>query len=62
MTASAEERQEGRDDLNREVLSVQVKDKILQWIMEGELPPGSRNVETRVARRLGVSQAPVREA
>jgi len=62
MTASAEERQEGRDDLNREVLSVQVKDKILQWIMEGELPPGSRIVETRVARRLGVSQAPVREA
>lgn len=52
----------GREDLNREVLSVQVKDRILQWIMEGELPPGSRIVETRVARRLGVSQAPVREA
>lgn len=65
MTAGAErdlERDEVRDDLNREVLSVQVKDRILQWIMEGELPPGSRIVETRVARRLGVSQAPVREA
>lgn len=32
------------------------------WILEGELTPGSRIVETRVARELGVSQAPVREA
>jgi len=44
------------------VLSAQVKDMLLTWILEGELPPGSRVVETRVARRLGVSQAPVREA
>jgi DNA-binding GntR family transcriptional regulator len=43
-------------------LSDQVKDRILQWILEGELEPGSRIVETRVARELGVSQAPVREA
>lgn len=46
----------------REVLSEQVKDRILTWILEGELEPGSRIVETRVARDLGVSQAPVREA
>ncbi|MPZ51547.1 MAG: FCD domain-containing protein [Acidimicrobiia bacterium] len=52
----------GGDDLNREVLSTQVKDRILQWILEGELQPGSRIVETRVAKQLGVSQAPVREA
>lgn len=51
-----------RGGLNREVLSSQVKDRILQWIFEGELPPGSRIVETRVAKQLGVSQAPVREA
>jgi len=48
--------------LARSVLSAQVKDKLLRWIIEGELPPGSRVVETRVARRLGTSQAPVREA
>jgi len=48
--------------LARSVLSAQVKDKLLQWILEGELPPGSRVVETQVARRLGTSQAPVREA
>ena len=54
---------EGRSDpVARNVLSVQVKDRILQWILEGELAPGSRIVETRVARELGTSQAPVREA
>jgi DNA-binding GntR family transcriptional regulator len=52
----------GSGGINREVLSSQVKDRILQWILEGELPPGSRIVETRVAKQLGVSQAPVREA
>lgn len=48
--------------LARSVLSAQVKDKMLQWILEGELPPGSRIIETRIARQLGTSQAPVREA
>lgn len=48
--------------LARSVLSAQVKDRLLRWILEGELPPGSRVVETQVARRLGTSQAPVREA
>lgn len=50
------------EPVERNVLSDQVKDRILQWILEGELEPGSRIVETRVARELGVSQAPVREA
>lgn len=48
--------------VTREVLSEGVKDRILTWILEGELEPGARIVETRVARELGVSQAPVREA
>jgi DNA-binding GntR family transcriptional regulator len=48
--------------VTREVLSEGVKDRILTWILEGELEPGSRIIETRVARELGVSQAPVREA
>jgi DNA-binding GntR family transcriptional regulator len=59
MTDSSERR---ADPLARSVLSEQVKDRILQWILEGELAPGSRIIETRVARELGVSQAPVREA
>jgi DNA-binding GntR family transcriptional regulator len=48
--------------LAHSMLSARVKDRILRWILEGELPPGSRIVETRVARQLGTSQAPVREA
>ncbi|MBU1225924.1 MAG: GntR family transcriptional regulator [Actinobacteria bacterium] len=48
--------------VEREVLSELVKDRILTWILEGVLAPGSRIVETRVARELGTSQAPVREA
>ena len=39
-----------------------VKDRLLEGIVNGTYPPGSRIVETRVARELGTSQAPVREA
>jgi DNA-binding GntR family transcriptional regulator len=46
----------------RSNLREQIKDVILQRIVEGSLEPGSRIVETRVAQELGVSQGPVREA
>ena len=48
--------------LSRSVLADQVKDRILQGILSGHYPPDSRIVETQVARELGTSQAPVREA
>jgi DNA-binding GntR family transcriptional regulator len=48
--------------ISRSVLSDQVKDHLLQAILNGRYPPGARIVETRVARELGTSQAPVREA
>jgi DNA-binding GntR family transcriptional regulator len=48
--------------LSRSPLSDQVKDRLLQQILAGDYKPGSRIVETRVARELGTSQAPVREA
>jgi DNA-binding GntR family transcriptional regulator len=48
--------------LSRMVLSDQVKDHLLEAILDGRYPPGARIVETRVARELGTSQAPVREA
>lgn len=51
-----------RGPVEREVLSAQVKDRILSLILHGDLKPGSRIVETQVARELGTSQAPVREA
>ena len=46
----------------RSVLADQVKDRLLEGILNGYYPPDSRIVETQVARELGTSQAPVREA
>ena len=48
--------------ITRNVLADQVRDYLLQGIFSGRFPPDSRIVETRVARDLGTSQAPVREA
>ena len=48
--------------LARSVLADQVKERILAAILSGEYGPDSRIVETQVARELGTSQAPVREA
>jgi DNA-binding GntR family transcriptional regulator len=48
--------------VSRTVLREQVKDVLLQRIASGELKPGERLVETRIAQELGTSQAPVREA
>jgi DNA-binding GntR family transcriptional regulator len=48
--------------LSRSVLADQVKERILEGILDGHYPPDSRIVETRIARELGTSQAPVREA
>jgi DNA-binding GntR family transcriptional regulator len=48
--------------ISRTVLREQVKDILLQRIASGELKPGERLVETRIAQELGTSQAPVREA
>jgi len=46
----------------RSVLAEQVKDSLLEAILSGRYPPGSRIVETKAAREFGTSQAPVREA
>ena len=50
------------DPVRSSMLGDQVKDQLLRRILLGEYPPGARIVETRVARDLGVSQGPVREA
>lgn len=52
----------GRATLGRTILREQVRDVLLERIVSGAYPPGSRLVETRIAEELGVSQAPVREA
>ena len=48
--------------IERSVLADQVKDRLLQDILSGRYAPDSRIVETRVAKEVGTSQAPVREA
>ncbi|NJN97709.1 MAG: GntR family transcriptional regulator, partial [Anaerolineales bacterium] len=48
--------------LPRVVFSEQIKDYIVEAILCADLKPGDRIVESALARQLGVSQAPVREA
>jgi DNA-binding GntR family transcriptional regulator len=48
--------------VSRTVLREQVKDLLLERILRGEVKPGERLVETRIAQELGTSQTPVREA
>ncbi len=48
--------------LIRSVMADQVRDRLLEGILSGSYPPHSRIIETSVARELGTSQAPVREA
>lgn len=48
--------------LFRRVLADQVKERLLEDILSGALEPDSRIIETAVAKDLGISQAPVREA
>lgn len=52
----------GGNQMNRPVLADQVKDYLLERIMDGTFPPSSRIIETSIAKAIGVSQAPVREA
>jgi DNA-binding GntR family transcriptional regulator len=48
--------------LARSVLADQVREHLLEAILTGQYPPDARIVETQLARQLGTSQAPVREA
>jgi DNA-binding GntR family transcriptional regulator len=45
-----------------QTLSHQIRDTLVRQIVSGELAPGERLVETKVAATFGTSQAPVREA
>jgi len=45
-----------------QTLSHQIRDTLVRQIVSGELEPGERLVETKVAAMFGTSQAPVREA
>jgi DNA-binding GntR family transcriptional regulator len=55
-------RETAPDVLARSVLADRVRERLLEGILSGRYPPDARIVETQVARQLGTSQAPVREA
>jgi DNA-binding GntR family transcriptional regulator len=48
--------------IRRHTLRAQVRDELVQWLANGRLRPGERLEETRLARALGVSRTPLREA
>lgn len=48
--------------LERKVLRYEIKKILTEAILNGEMAPGERIVETKIAKELKVSQAPVREA
>ena len=48
--------------LERKVLRHEIKKILSEAILNGEMAPGERIVETKIAKELKVSQAPVREA
>ncbi|MEM8786837.1 MAG: GntR family transcriptional regulator [Pseudomonadota bacterium] len=52
----------GINVIQRVVLSEQVKEEILDDILSGRVKPGDRLVESQIAKRMGISQSPVREA
>ncbi|MGW4399469.1 GntR family transcriptional regulator [Amycolatopsis nivea] len=51
-----------KDQFRNPLISDRVYALLRQAIVDGELEPNERVVESEIARRLGVSQAPVREA
>ena len=48
--------------LRRTTLRDEIKDRIVERILDGTYGPGDRIVESQVATEFGTSQAPVREA
>ena len=48
--------------LERRVFREEIREQLIEDILNGRLAPGARIVETQIAQQFGVSQGPVREA
>jgi len=48
--------------ISRGTLRDEVYETLFRWIMDGELRPGEKLLDSQLAERLGVSRTPVREA
>lgn len=53
---------ESRPAPGRLVLREHIKDVLIERILDGTLPPGQRITEMSIAKEMGTSQSPVREA
>jgi DNA-binding GntR family transcriptional regulator len=51
-----------RSNLDHQPIGVRIRNVLLERIVGGHYPPGTRLVELQLAREFGSSQAPVREA
>jgi DNA-binding GntR family transcriptional regulator len=51
-----------KNGLSNYSLAHQVMKQLRTEIIQGQLPPGTRLIEMQIARRMGTSQGPVREA
>lgn len=50
------------DKVKRETITQQVYEKIKDRILEGDLTPGTRLLEAKIAEQVGTSRGPIREA
>ena len=62
LVARRRERDEGVQTMETVTLSDQVKSHLLAMMTTGQLRPGDRVNEAELARRLGISRNPIREA
>lgn len=49
-------------ELERSNLATDIAERLRESIVRGEIPPGTHLIETEMARNLGVSRGPLREA
>jgi len=54
--------QKHNNTIKKKVLSEQIKEELMESILNGDIMPGQKLIENTLAKEFGVSQAPVREA
>lgn len=60
--APARDEPDAKNPIVRTVLREEITRRVIERILDGTYPPGSRIVESKLAREFGTSQAPAREA
>lgn len=61
LSSPKKDAEEGKP-IRRTILRDEIRRRVIERILDGTYPPGSRVVESKLAREFGTSQAPAREA